>query len=87
MPLDIVNVHFDCAGSRNLGSGDGCVSRLRSRCGAVRIRTWLTFRGKCKGNLVFWWSKVAFSRQVQGIGAVLLRYAIFVAGAALWTWW
>ena len=47
----------------------------------------VTFRGRRKGNLVFWCSKVDFSWQVQGIGAVLLRSALFVAGAALWTWW
>ena len=37
MPLKIVEVHFDCAGSRNLGGGGECLSRLRSRCVAVRI--------------------------------------------------
>ena len=37
MPLHIVNVHFDCAGSQNLGGWSVCLSRLRSRCGAVRI--------------------------------------------------
>ena len=37
MPLDIVHVHFDCAGSQNLGGWSACLSRLRSRCGAVRI--------------------------------------------------
>ena len=37
MPLEILEVHFDCAGSRNLGGGGGCFSCLRSRCGAVRI--------------------------------------------------
>ena len=47
----------------------------------------ITFRGRRKGNLMFWRSQVDFSWQVQGIGAVLLRYAVVVAGAALWTWW
>ena len=37
MPLDIINAHFDCAGSQNLPARDGCFRRLRSRCGAVRI--------------------------------------------------
>ena len=37
MPLDIVHVHFDCAGSQNLGAGGRCFQRLRSRCGAVHI--------------------------------------------------
>ena len=36
MPLEIVDMHFDCAGSQNLGGGGECLSRLRSRCGAVR---------------------------------------------------
>ena len=40
----------------------------------------VTFRGRRKGNLVFWWSIVDFSWQVQGIGAVALRNAEFVAG-------
>ena len=31
----------------------------------------VTFRGRHKGNLVFWCFKVDFSRQVQGIEAVL----------------
>ena len=35
MTRDIVHVHFDCAGSQNLGVCGGCFSRLR--CGAVRI--------------------------------------------------
>ena len=33
----------------------------------------VTFRGRCKGNLVIWWSKVDFSWEAQGIRAVLLR--------------
>ena len=37
----------------------------------------VTFRGRRKRNLVL----------AQGIGAVLLRNAVFVADAALWTWW
>ena len=37
MPFDIVNVHFDCAGSQNLGGWSVCLSRLRSCCGAVLI--------------------------------------------------
>ena len=37
MPLDIVHVHFDCAGLQNLGAGGRCFQRQRSRCGAVRI--------------------------------------------------
>ena len=37
MPLKIVDVHFDCR-LANLGGGGGeCLSRLRSRCGAVCI--------------------------------------------------
>ena len=37
MPLEILEVHFDCAGSQNLGVRGGCLSPLPSRCGAVRI--------------------------------------------------
>ena len=37
MPLEILEVHFDSAGSQNLGGRGGCLSGLRSRCGAVRI--------------------------------------------------
>ena len=37
MPLKIVDVHFDCAGSQNLRGSGGCLSQLRSRFGAVRI--------------------------------------------------
>ena len=37
MPLEILEVHFDCARSQNLDVCGGCFSRLRSRCGAVRI--------------------------------------------------
>ena len=49
--------------------------------------TVVTLRGRRKGNVVFWRSKVDFSCQMRGIGAVLLRNAVSVAGAALWTWW
>ena len=56
MPLEILEVHFDCAGSQNLvGRSSGCLSRLRSRSGAVRIfghGPVVTFRGWRKGNLV-----------------------------------
>ena len=37
MPLEILEVHFDCVGSQNLVGHGECVSRLRSRCGAMRI--------------------------------------------------
>ena len=37
MPLEILEVHLDCAGSQNLVVRGGCLSRLRTRCGAVRI--------------------------------------------------
>ena len=33
MPLEILEVHFDCAGSQNLVGWRWCLSRLRSRCG------------------------------------------------------
>ena len=37
MPLEIFEVHFDCAGSQNLVGRGECLSRLRSRCGAARV--------------------------------------------------
>ena len=37
MPLKILEVHFDCAGSQNLVGWRGCLSQLCSRCGAVHI--------------------------------------------------
>ena len=66
MPLDIVHVHFDCAGSRNLPARGGCFRRLRSRCGAVRI---FAHGGH-------------FSWQAQGKPRVLvLQSRLFVTGA------
>ena len=57
----------DCAGSQNLGGGDECVSRLRSRCGAVRI---FTHGGH-------------FSWQAQGKPCVLVvQSRLFVTGAS-----
>ena len=69
MPLE---VHFDCAGSQNLGVRGGCLSD----CALLVVpRAFsdmvVTFRGMRRGNLVFWWSKVDFL-QVQGIGAAWL---------------
>ena len=40
MPLEIVDVHVDWAGSRNLGGWSVRLSRLRSRCGGALFRTW-----------------------------------------------
>ena len=37
MPLEILEVYFDCASSQNLGGRGGRLSGLRSRWGAVRI--------------------------------------------------
>ena len=66
MPLDIVHVHFDCAGSQNLGARGGCFQRLRSRCGAVRI---LVHGGH-------------FSWQAQGKPCgLVLQSRLFVTGA------
>ena len=79
----IVEVHLDCAGSRNLGGWSECFPRLRPRCGAVRMFVHaVTFRGKRKGNLVFWWFNVEF-RDRSGFTS---KSADFVAGAVLWTW-
>ena len=66
MLLEVVNVHFDCAGSLNLGVRGGCLSRLRSRCGAVRI---FAHGGH-------------FSWEVQGKPRVLaVQSRLFVTGA------
>ena len=82
MPLEIVNVHFDCAGSLNLGVCGGCFSRLRSRCGDVRIFargghfSWQvqgkrgpksTFRDRCNGSERLCF-EVQISWQVQHFG-------------------
>ena len=90
MPLDIIYVHFNCPGSQNLGAG-GRRRLLLATALSLRRRAhfdtwWSFFRGRCKGNLVFWFSKVDFSWQVQGIEIVLFRNALFVSGIALWTW-
>ena len=37
IPLEILEVHFDCASLQNLVGWSGCLSRLRPRCDAVRI--------------------------------------------------
>ena len=62
MPLEILEMHFDCAGSQNLGVRGGCFSGLRSRCGALSIfGHGGHFSFQAQGNLVLWWSKVDFS--------------------------
>ena len=55
MALEILEVHFDCAGSQNLVGRGGCFLRLRSRCGAICVfgHGGHFRRGRCKGNLVF----------------------------------
>ena len=66
MPFEIVDMHFECAGSRSLGGGGECLSRLRSRCGAVLI---FGHGGH-------------FSWQVQGKPRVLVvQSRLFVTGA------
>ena len=81
-PLEILEVHFDCAGSQNLGGrGGACRDCALVVVPCAFSNMVVTFRGRHKGNLVFLWSKIDF-----GIGAALLRNADFVAGAALWTW-
>ena len=66
LSLEILEVHFDGAGSQNLGGWSGCLSRLRSRCGAVRI---FGYGGH-------------FSWQVQGKPrALVVPSRLFVTGA------
>ena len=79
MPLD--------AGSQNLPAHGGCFRRLRSRCGAVRIFAHggdFSWQAQGKPCVLVLQSRLFVT---QGIGAVLLRSAVFVAGAALWTRW
>ena len=58
--LEIFKVHFDCAGSLKLVAERLLFST--ARCSAVHIfglgDLVITFRGRRKGNLVLWWSKV-----------------------------
>ena len=68
MPLEIVDMHFDCAGSRNLGARGECLSRLRSRCGAARIFA--------HGGHFAWQAKVKPR-------ALVLQSRLFVTGTAL----
>ena len=64
MPLEILDVHFDCAGLQNLVGWRGCSSRLRSRCGAVRMV--VTLDGRHTGNLVFGGPKSTFRDRCKG---------------------
>ena len=53
MPLEILKVHFDCAGSLNLGGRGGCFydcALVVAPC--VFSHTAVTFPGRRKGNLV-----------------------------------
>ena len=67
MVLDIVNVHFHCTGSQNLGVCGGCFSRLRSRCGAVRILVHGGhFSWQAQGKPSFGASKSTFRDRCKG---------------------
>ena len=55
-------VHFDCAGSHSLGAA----VRASNDCALVVVpcafsHMMVTFRGRHRGNLVFWCFKVDFS--------------------------
>ena len=52
MPLEILEVHFDCAGSQSLLGRGGCLSRV------TPLSLWRRAHFR---NLVLWWSKVDFS--------------------------
>ena len=60
MPHEILEVHFDRADSQNLV---GWRALVVAPCAFSDMM--VTFRGRRKGNVVFWWSKVDF---VTGIG-------------------
>ena len=58
-PLEIFEVHFDCTGSVNLGVGsDDCALVVAPRAFSHMV---VTFRGRRKGNLVFWCFKADLS--------------------------
>ena len=88
MPLKIVEVHFDCAGSRNLGGGGEWVSRLRSRCVAVRIFAhgghfaWQV-QGKPRGCT----SKCRFRGRSSTLDMVVIFEADLVTGAMSRYFW
>ena len=71
MPLEILKVHFDCAGSHKLVVLSGRFPRLHSRCGAVPIfRLGGYSSWQAQGN-----ARVLVVRnlswQVQEVGAVV----------------
>ena len=80
MSLEILDVHFDFAGSQNLGGGGECLSLWR--CARFRARRSLfvagaretlcfcgltsTFRDRCKGSE--WFTEMQISWQAQRFG-------------------
>ena len=63
MPLEILQVHFDCAGSQNLLGAAGASRNCAPAVVVPRAFSDMvvTFRGRREGSLVLWWSKVDFS--------------------------
>ena len=61
MPLEILEVHFDFAGSQNLLGGGASRDCALVVMPCALSDMMVTFRSRRKGNLVLWWSKVDFS--------------------------
>ena len=85
MPLEILEVHFDCAGPQRRVLLTTALSLWRR----AHFRTWwsLFVAGAVeKPRVLVLQSRLFVTVLFVGIGAVLVRNAVFVAGAALWTW-
>ena len=67
MPLEILEVHSDCAVSQSLLGRGGWLLRLRSRCGAVRIfGHGGHFSRQAQGNRFFGGPKSTFRDRRKG---------------------
>ena len=79
--LKVLEVHFDCAGSQNLVGRGGCLSRLRSRCGAARIfGHGGHFSWQAEGKRALVAQSRLFVTGARGRSGFILRNADFVVG-------
>ena len=92
MPLEILEVHFDCAGSQNLG---GLAAGACRNCALVVVPCAFSVHGGhfswqaqvARETSCFGGPKPSFRDRCKGSERLALRKADFVAGAVLWTWW